>query len=837
MVNAQEWLDKNYPKNNCPKKERSEIYEIYLNEPSLSGELDLGDFTITWTQLKVYISLEVDETKLEIKNLPKKAEIIKLVNAQEYINQKYPTKEKREQVKGLYIRDENLEGELDLSDFNNLEELDCSCNKLINLDCSNLIHLEGLYCNDNYLTKIIYPTNPEKLTYLEISDNNFPEQNLTCFRHLIHLQRLEVGNPNLKWENKCNRFIGSLEPLKNLTKLKELRILNTDIDSGLEYLPDCLESLACYSSTHSIPQRKATKIYEELLFYGWRLKTWKEANPELMIKAWGKFYSSTYKNQLLEAVATIPYQFFNQDEVKLEENHNLEKIKKYSEVVLRDNRPFSWEKTNQSKSQLPKSLPIKLYNIKTNRVEWTANNLNIKSYATLSYVWGSTRDKKIAEEMKMTYQRGSEIYEEELTITKWGKKSLIKAIAACKFLGIDYLWIDQLCINQKDREEKAEEVRKMRKCYGEGEATLISINADAKDKVTHEESKEESVIEILKKVISSQWFTRSWTFQEGWLSKQTIFMFDDVLIDGRMMAQVWAVIQQVGHPEENLNKEPRIFVTPLGWTYYKQRDDHWDQVNLWLSQSLIVIKKRGRGNPIDGIYSVLGLLPYGEKVKVDYSLKPEQALLETMKTSVEAGHDSEILSWHGSRRNRPYLWWIPEIDEKGSTNLRGWIDIVCEPKSAEFTESGIKLIGSQRSIKALDKTKSIHVFQRTEDMVGLLMVYVFTGDSRDYSNSIALKGSKETLEKIKEEDTLVIFSKEKWKIKNNEKYGGLAILVPSVSNFDCPVDMMELDNLEDRRWNFLKLVEKELFVDMVNKKITELEEQELQPQIQILPKN
>ncbi|CAG8557242.1 29281_t:CDS:10 [Racocetra persica] len=233
--------DKNY--NKYYLIERSEIYEIYLNEPSLSGELDLGDFTITWTQLKVYISLEVDETKLEIKNLPKKAEIIKLVNAQEYINQKYPTKEKREQVKGLYIRDENLEGELDLSDFNNLEELDCSCNKLINLDCSNLIHLEGLYCNDNYLTKIIYPTNPEKLTYLEISDNNFPEQNLTCFRHLIHLQRLE------------------------------LRILNTDIDSGLEYLPDCLESLACYSSTHSIPQRKATKIYEELLFYGWRLKT------------------------------------------------------------------------------------------------------------------------------------------------------------------------------------------------------------------------------------------------------------------------------------------------------------------------------------------------------------------------------------------------------------------------------------------------------------------------------------------------------------------------------------------------------------------------------------
>ena len=40
MTNAQEWLDKNYPKNR-----RNEVYEIYLNEPSLEGELDLEDFT------------------------------------------------------------------------------------------------------------------------------------------------------------------------------------------------------------------------------------------------------------------------------------------------------------------------------------------------------------------------------------------------------------------------------------------------------------------------------------------------------------------------------------------------------------------------------------------------------------------------------------------------------------------------------------------------------------------------------------------------------------------------------------------------------------------------
>jgi len=41
MVNAQEWLEKNYP-----KEKRTEIREIYLNEPILEGELDLVEFTL-----------------------------------------------------------------------------------------------------------------------------------------------------------------------------------------------------------------------------------------------------------------------------------------------------------------------------------------------------------------------------------------------------------------------------------------------------------------------------------------------------------------------------------------------------------------------------------------------------------------------------------------------------------------------------------------------------------------------------------------------------------------------------------------------------------------------
>jgi hypothetical protein len=86
MVNAQTWLDANYP-----KKRRAETKEIYINEPDLVGELDLSDFTYCEILLEnrlikgvqVFISCHLDKNKLTITNQPQGVEIIKLVNAQE----------------------------------------------------------------------------------------------------------------------------------------------------------------------------------------------------------------------------------------------------------------------------------------------------------------------------------------------------------------------------------------------------------------------------------------------------------------------------------------------------------------------------------------------------------------------------------------------------------------------------------------------------------------------------------------------------------------------------------------------------------------------------------
>ena len=75
-----------------------------------------------------------------------------MVNAQEWLDKNYP-QENRKNVKELNIGSSDinitLEGELDLTDFTNLEKLDCSGNRLTNLGLGNCSRLREIDCYHN----------------------------------------------------------------------------------------------------------------------------------------------------------------------------------------------------------------------------------------------------------------------------------------------------------------------------------------------------------------------------------------------------------------------------------------------------------------------------------------------------------------------------------------------------------------------------------------------------------------------------------------------------------------------------------------------------------------
>lgn len=277
MVKAQEWLDKKYP-----KEERSKVEEIYLNEPSLAGELDLGDFAYEQYEsgIKVYISPSVDETKLTFKNKPRNSEII-FQNPQKYLLQKYLTKEQRERETYLSIGYINLEGELDLYDFINLKDLTCYGNKitslnlnncfklkqiccdsnqLTSLDFSNCSHLEFLRCGRNELINLILPIDPTNLKTLWLETNNFPSQDLSFLIPYTNLESLGLDD---------NKFTDSLDYLSRMKNLKSLDISNTDLNEvNIDKLPKSLESLLY--STDNRPDCKLTKIVPQLDVWTWK---------------------------------------------------------------------------------------------------------------------------------------------------------------------------------------------------------------------------------------------------------------------------------------------------------------------------------------------------------------------------------------------------------------------------------------------------------------------------------------------------------------------------------------------------------------------------------------
>src|SRR6185369_7730676 len=102
-----------------------------------------------------------------------------------------------------------------------------------------------LNCSNNLLTDIdLNSVNPEKIKTIYLRNNNFSSRDLTCFSKFTNLKIISVGD----------NFSGSLEPLKNLIRLSSVTVVGTNIDSGLEYLPESVKSLGFFGEAFVCPQ-------------------------------------------------------------------------------------------------------------------------------------------------------------------------------------------------------------------------------------------------------------------------------------------------------------------------------------------------------------------------------------------------------------------------------------------------------------------------------------------------------------------------------------------------------------------------------------------------------
>ncbi|CAI2161592.1 13873_t:CDS:10 [Funneliformis geosporum] len=203
---------------------RKKLRELEKSNLDLEGDLDLTDFR---SLLLVDINGNPQLGKIMNKNRIIRLEIINCPK-----------------LEGVDCS-ENLITEFDFQNCPNLGALICNQNQLKELNLQSFPSLWKLECYLNFLTSLDLSQN-RQLEILHIGSNNFPKQDLSFLNHLVNLKELGVGNFSGKErveQGIYNHFVGSLELLKNMINLEHLDIRNTDLNSGIEYLPSSLKEL------------------------------------------------------------------------------------------------------------------------------------------------------------------------------------------------------------------------------------------------------------------------------------------------------------------------------------------------------------------------------------------------------------------------------------------------------------------------------------------------------------------------------------------------------------------------------------------------------------------
>ena len=264
------------------------------------------------------------------------------------------------------------------------------------------------------------------------------------------------------------------------------------------------------------------------------------------------------------------------------------------------------------------------------------------------------------------------------------------------------LWTDQICINQKDKDEKAIQIGMMTHIYEESQMVLIWLGAadDTSDRAMENLPKLVDSLQndqeptklgsnpddniSVHRLLRRPWFERVWTLQEAAKARKCLVLCGSRIFDFEVLQQLHRGCQAdnnrswrqalegiaVACPFKPLNDERSITAHILAIAKLKELTDMpaVDSSSAATAGSFLLLFNRIRSckatDPRDRIYCIYGLLPEAIRKAIgepNYDLTVEDLYQQLAATQVAELGNLAYLGGAGiHRRNLSVPSWVPD---------------------------------------------------------------------------------------------------------------------------------------------------------------------------------
>ena len=310
------------------------------------------------------------------------------------------------------------------------------------------------------------------------------------------------------------------------------------------------------------------------------------------------------------------------------------------------------------------------------------------AYDALSYVWGSLQP--------------------EVPITCDGKSCLISRSLDQALRSLRqkekplYMWIDAMCINQKNVLERNEQVARMKQIYQCAEKVCIWLGDNDEETYlvlrlleAHRKKAHEPWFSVrtefgphapewaaMIRWLNRPWFWRVWTIQEARVARNAVVCFGPYstslsVVDSVLSLHVSRDVNHdlAGHLEE-------AFRLPgLSVRLNESNTWNWDS-NKLLLDVLLSARRHQATDPRDKVYGILGLVPnlsdqdlQNPLIKPDYTKTKESVYKNAAIFSMMQSRSLRTIQavYHGAqfRRHETASSWVPQWDQKDGPILLG----------------------------------------------------------------------------------------------------------------------------------------------------------------------